>query len=123
VKDPVLASRVFGVYLAVTGVGFFVAPGALLPFLGLPPPSDVWIHNGGLLTAILGMYFLFCARQEQRRFFQATVIARLMFFSGVLLLVALGRAPLLLAAFGVVDVAGALWTELALRATAGPAAT
>lgn len=116
-KDPVLASRVFGVYLAMSGLGFFVAPGTILPLLGLPPPTDVWIHLVGILTTILGMYFVYCAAPDQRRFFQATVIARLMFFSGVASLVVLGVAPSLLVLFGLVDLAGAAWTQLALHAT------
>lgn len=116
-RDPVLASRVFGVYLAIAGAGFFVAPGAILPLLGLPAPTDVWIHVVGILTCILGMYFTYCAAPDQRRFFQATVIARLMFFTGVAVLVALGWAPPLLVLFGVVDLAGAAWTQVALHAT------
>ena len=63
------------------------------------------------------MYFVYCARADQRRFFQATVIARLMFFSGMVSLVLLGMAPPLLVAFGIVDVAGAIWTQATLRAT------
>jgi hypothetical protein len=114
-SDPVLASRVFGVYLAAAGVSFFLVPGLMLPLLGLAAPSEVWIRIVGLLTGILGMYFLYCARADQRRFFQATVIARLTFFSGVVALVLLGLAPPLLALFGVVDIVGAAWTQIALR--------
>jgi hypothetical protein len=112
--SPVLASRAFGVYLAASGLGFFVAPRRVLPLLGLAVPADAWIRVVGLLTIILGMYFLYCARPEQRRFFRATVIARLMFFSGVVALVVAGLAPPLLALFGVVDLAGATWTLIAL---------
>lgn len=116
-NDPVLASRVFGVYLTSAGAGFLVAPGVILPLLGMPAPTDLWIRVVGILTAILGMYFVYCAASDQRRFFQATVIARLMFFAGVAALVLLGLAPPLLLVFGAVDLAGAAWTQLALRAT------
>ena len=56
-QSPVLASRVFGAYLALSGAGFFLAPGAVLPLVGLAPTSDPWIRLVGLLTVILGMYF------------------------------------------------------------------
>jgi uncharacterized membrane protein HdeD (DUF308 family) len=115
--DPVLASRVFGVYLAANGAGFFLAPALILPRLGLPAPADEWIRIVGILSAILGMYFVYCAQPGQRRFFQATVIARLMFFSGVLSLVLLGLAPPLLVLFGLIDLAGAGWTQYALHKT------
>ena len=94
------------VYLAGAGIGFFVAPGVIVPLLGLPAPTEVWIHVVGILTAILGMYFVYCAAPEQRRFFQATVIARVMFLTGVASLVVLGIAPPLLVVFGGVDLAG-----------------
>lgn len=116
-RDPVLASRVFGAYLALSGTSFYFAPDVALAMVGLPAPTDVWIRLVGLLSAILGMYFVYCARPEQRRFFQATVIARLMFFTGVAALAALGAAPPILVLFGVVDLAGAAWTQLALYAT------
>jgi hypothetical protein len=112
--DPVLASRVFGAYLAAAGALLLLAPGALLPLLGLPVPEDVWIRVVGLLTAILGLYFLACARPDQRRFFQASVVARLVFFTGVTGLWLTGRAPATLLAFGLVDVAGAAWSQVAL---------
>jgi hypothetical protein len=114
-RDPVLASRVFGVYLVAAGAFLFLVPGISLPLLGLAVPSEVWVRVVGLLTGILGMYFLYCARADQRRFFQATVIARLIFCSGVVALVLAGLAPPLLALFGVVDILGATWTQVALR--------
>ena len=115
--DPVLASRTFGVYLASAGAGFALAPTLILPLLGLPAPTDSWIRVVGILTAILGMYFIYCAQPGARRFFEATVIARLMFFTGVATLAVLGLAPPLLVLFGVVDLVGAGWTVYALRAT------
>ncbi|MFO0553698.1 MAG: hypothetical protein U0271_35270 [Polyangiaceae bacterium] len=121
-RDPVLASRVFGVYLGMSGLGFFGAPGMVVPMLGLPAPSEFWVRIVGLLTVILSMYFLYCARPGERRFFQATVIARCMFFTGVTALVLAGVAPKLLVLFGLVDLAGAAWTQLALRATLANAA-
>jgi hypothetical protein len=118
--DPVLASRVFGAYLAVAGAGLLVAPGVLLPLMGLPVPGDAWIRVVGLLTGILGLYFLALARPGERRFFQATVLARLVFFTGVLALWLFGHAPATLLAFGLADLAGAAWTQLALaRSAAG----
>lgn len=118
-KDPVLASRVFGVYLALSGLGFGLAPALATRLVGLREPTEVWIRVVGILTTILGMYFLYCARPEQRRFFQATVIARGMFFTGVTALVAAGLAPPIFIGFGLVDVLGAAWMQYALHATRG----
>jgi len=117
VNDPVLASRVFGIYLVASGISFAGVPAIALPLVGLAMPADVWVRVVGLLSAILGMYFLYCAQADQRRFFQATVIARLMFFSGVTTFVLIGLASPVFVLFGVVDLLGAGWMQLALHAT------
>lgn len=106
---------VFGFYLAATGLGLFFVPGTLLPVLGFRPPADFWAQIAGLLTAILGMYFIVAARNNDLSFFRASVAARLIFFAGVAWLVISGAANPLLLAFGAVDLLGAAWTMVALR--------
>lgn len=106
---------VFGIYLAVIGLSFFFIPNVILPLFGFPATTEVWIRLTGLLTAILGMYFLYSVRHDDRQFFRSTVIARLIFFAGVTTLVVLRLASPLLVVFGLVDLAGAAWTWQALR--------
>jgi hypothetical protein len=107
---------VFGVYLALAGLAFMFVPNLLLPIIGFPTTNEIWIRLVGLLTLILGMYFLYSVRYNNKAFFRATLIARLMFFSGVILFVILGWASPLLILFGLVDLVGAGWTWWALRA-------
>jgi len=107
---------VFGAYLALSGLMLVLIPDALLPLLGLPAPADGWVRVVGLLTLILAMYFLYSARHNDLHFQRATLIARVMFFTGITAFVLLDWAPPLLLAFGLVDLAGAAWTWLALRA-------
>jgi len=116
-KNPVLSMIVFGAYLLGTGLGFVLIPNLLLPLFGLPTTTEVWVRIVGLLSAILGMYFLYLARPDQRRFMQASVYARLIFFTGVTAFALLNFGSPLLIAFGLIDLAGAAWTWLALRAT------
>lgn len=106
---------VFGIYLAAIGLGFFFIPNLILSLLGFATTTEVWIRLTGLLTAILGMYFLYSVRHKDMAFFRATIFARLIFFAGVTTLVVLGWASPLLVAFGLVDLAGAAWTWWALR--------
>ncbi len=94
-----------------------IVPNFVLPLFGFPTTTEVWIRLVGLLTAILGMYFLYSVRNDDRHFFRATVFARLIFFAGVTSLVILDLGSPLLIAFGLVDLAGAAWTWLALRAS------
>jgi hypothetical protein len=114
-KNAALSVRVFGIYLAVTGVTLYWLPNAILPLLGLPEATEIWVRLAGLLTGILGMYFIRAAARGEAGFFRDTITARLIFFTGVVgLVAALGASPLLLA-FGAIDLLGAAWTLWALR--------
>lgn len=106
---------VFGVYLAATGLGLFLVPNTILPILGFGATEEPWVRIAGLLTGILGMYFIRASRRGDAGFFRDTIIARLIFFGGVTGLVATGAASPLLLAFGTVDLAGAAWTWNSLR--------
>lgn len=116
-SNPANSIKFFGVYLAIFGVLFFVVPNSILPLLGFATTTEPWIRLTGLLAAILGFYFLYSVRHNDAAFYRATVYARLIFFVGVAKLVLLGWASPLLLAFGLVDLAGAAWTWLALRKT------
>ncbi|HTP02150.1 MAG TPA: hypothetical protein VMJ64_12320 [Anaerolineales bacterium] len=116
-SKPGLSILVFGIYLAAAGLCFIFIPNVVLPIFGFATTTEVWIRLAGLLTLILGFYFLYGVRYEDRTFFRATIFARLIFFAGVTLFVILGWGSALLIAFGLVDLAGAAWTWLALRAS------
>lgn len=114
-SKPARSITVFGIYLALAGLSFIFIPNIVLPLFGFPTTTEVWIRLAGLLTLILGMYFLYSVRYEDRHFFRATIFARLIFFTGVTIFVILGWGSPLLIAFGLVDLAGAAWTWSALR--------
>ena len=116
-SNPARSILVFGVYLALAGLAFIFIPNLILPLLGFPATTEVWVRITGLLTAILGLYFFYSVRYDDRHFFRATVFARLMFFTGVTLFVIAGWGSPMLIAFGLVDLAGAAWTWLALRSS------
>ena len=107
--------QLFGVYLAVLGAVLVVAPNSLLGVFGMPDTSEAWIRIVGMLLFFLALYYRVAARGEQRAFFRATVLTRSSVPLFLLVFVAAGwvRWPLLL--FGLVDLAGAVWTHLALR--------
>jgi xanthosine utilization system XapX-like protein len=108
----------FGVYLVALGLTLVVAPNVPLSLFGMPAPDEPWIRVAGMLALLLGYYYVQCARAELRRFFELTVGARfavIVFFAAF---VALGFAKPTLLLFGTVDIVGAIWTALALRADA-----
>ncbi len=111
---------VFGVYFAAVGLVLIAAPNLLLAAVRLPPTGEPYIRVLGVVSFVLGLYYLAAARAEATGFFRCTTWGRTIAFALFVLLVLLGLAPAVLILFGVIDAAGALWTARALRRPAGP---
>jgi hypothetical protein len=106
-----------GLYLGLSGLALITVPNLLFGVLGLPPTQEVWIRVVGVLTLILGFYFIQAARRNVTEFIRWTVYARLAFMSFCLLFVLLGFFGPVLLLFGLLDLLGAIWTILALRSS------
>lgn len=111
----------FGLYLVVVGLGLLVAPNPFLAPFGFPPVADPsWLRVLGVLTFVIAAYYLLAARAGLMAFFRWTVFVRIGVFFAMGTLVLLHLAPPSLALLGTVDLAAALWTAFALRASATP---
>ncbi len=111
---------VFAVYLVLLGVALLVTPNTLLELFAYPTTDEVWIRVIGMLVIFLAFYYVQAARNEMRDFFQWTVYTRgsvILFF---IAFVALDYAEPALLLFGVVDLLGAAWTQVALRSSRQP---
>jgi len=106
---------VFGIYVAVLGVVLIINPNVLLKTLSRTSTNEVWIRVVGLLLLYLGFYYTQAARKEMTDFFRWTVYARstVIFFFAAFVLLGLANPPLIM--FGVVDLLGAIWTNVAMR--------
>lgn len=113
---PAVSVLVHGLYLTVLGAALVLVPNLVLSLLGLPEATDVWVRVTGALTFLLGYYYIQAARKGVIEFMRWTVVARSIFalFSSAFVFLGLAEPGLLLA--GVLDLLGALWTALALRA-------
>ncbi len=109
---------VFGVYAMLAGLGFIFIPNVLLSLFGLPATNEVWIRVVGLLAFFVGGYYLVAARNDLIPYYQASVVFRIPFASGLFLFVLLGYSKPGLAIIGVVDILGAVWTWWGLRSEA-----
>jgi hypothetical protein len=106
---------VFSVYLILLGATIVVVPNLFLSVFGIPPTTEVWIRVVGMLVTILGFYYLQSARHGLVPFFRATLLGRTAVLVFFIAYVVLGFAPPILILFGLIDVAGAIWTALCLR--------
>jgi len=102
--------KVFAVYLGILGVVLVFAPNLLLRAFGLASTSEVWIRVVGMLVLFLAVYYWTAAGLQMTGFFRATVLCRLTVPVFFIAYIAGGWAPWPLLLFGVIDLAGALWT-------------
>jgi hypothetical protein len=111
-----LSAKAFAVYLFIVGSVLVVSPNFLLSLFRMPATNDVWIHVVGVIAFNLGGYAWVAAKHQFRPFLEASVYTRVAVFVIFAIFVAIGLAGPTLIVFGVVDLCGALWTYLALKA-------
>lgn len=110
-----LSIFVFGLYLAILGGIFILAPNALLTLVYLPTTQEVWIRLVGFLLLVLSFYYLMAGRTDTRAFFQWTLYTRLAAIIFLVGFVVAGLISPVALLFWLGDLAGALWTWFALR--------
>ena len=108
---------IFGLYLGVLGIVLLITPNFLLGIFQLPGTNEVWIRVVGMLLFLLGVYYVLAARKEMTDFFQWTIYIRLTVIFFLTAFVLLGFVKPILILLGVVDLLGAIWTGMALRAS------
>jgi len=108
---------VWGIYAVVTGITFLLVPNLPLTMLGLGESQEVYPRLLGVAITMLGYYYLRAARQESMTPFYAwSVHARLGLTASIIVLVLMDLAKPAMLGFAVTELAGSLWTALALRA-------
>lgn len=114
---PARSLFAFGIYVLLVGAAFLAIPAPLMAALRLPPASPGWGRLIGLLALVIGTYDVVAAWAESLLYIRASVFVRFGFAAGVTLVVLLGEMPPSLLPLGAIDLAGAIWTMFALKAT------
>jgi hypothetical protein len=105
----------FGIYLYIVGLTLIFIPNVLLSNLGIPETKEVWIRVTGALAFIIGYYYHRSGANNVQAFFKLTVPARVLVFIAFTVFVLMQYISPVLAFFGMVDLAGALWTWQSLK--------
>jgi hypothetical protein len=105
----------FGIYAVAAGAGLLLVPGLVLGTLGFPPAQDGWVRVVGVLAIVVGAYHTVGARNDLVPYIRATVWGRIGFAVLLGSLVVASVMPRSLLLFAVIDLAGAVWTAIALR--------
>ncbi len=105
----------FGFYLLILGVTLTVVPNVLLSIFQIAETAEIWIRVLGTLVFCIGLYYVFMAPANHVLFMTLTVYVRSFVTLMFIVFVIMGWAPTQLILFGLVDLAGAGWTYMALR--------
>ena len=115
-RHSLLSLFVFAFYTLGLSLGLLVFPNFFLPLVDIPKTNEVWVRAAGMLLLGYSVYYFCVVRAAMVAFLRFTVLVRslvIVFFASF---VALGWAPWTFLVFGVIDLAAAIWTALALRA-------
>ncbi|SDD13684.1 hypothetical protein SAMN05428966_103297 [Massilia sp. PDC64] len=110
------SARVFAIYVFAVSTVLVVAPNVLLSVFGIAPTHEVWIRLVGVLAFNIGIYAWVCAGSPA--FLEASVYTRALVCAASVAFALLGFVSPLIVLFGLVDLAGGIWTWLALKADA-----
>jgi hypothetical protein len=105
----------FGIYLLVLGILLVFVPNALLGVVNLPSTNEVWIRLAGMLLLIMGFFYVQAGRHNLVPFFKWTLVTRGVAFFFVLGFWLCGFISWIIIAFWLGDLAGIIWTGVALR--------
>ena len=103
------------VYVVLSGIPAVAAPNLILVPFGFAPASDVWIRVLGLLLLAIAPYYYAMARHGSRPVIWATVLGRVFFSVGLLVLIIQGLGAWPLAGLAVSELSLAGWTAWELR--------
>lgn len=106
---------VYGICLAILGIVMIAIPNSLLSLSGLPTTTEVWIRVAGVLVSVIAFYDVMAGRNNLAGILRWSIVGRasaIVFFSAFVLL---SFVKPILILFGAMDLAGAVWTYMALR--------
>ena len=110
------SARVFACYVFVVSTVLVLAPNVLLGIFGIASTSEVWIRVAGVLAFNIGIYAWIGARH--RPFLEASVYTRALVCAAFVVFALRGLVSPMIVLFGLVDLAGGIWTWAALKADA-----
>ena len=106
----------FGFYVLFTGIIICIIPDNFISLLKLPEIPTAWARVIGLLVIIIGGYDILSGRNNVKPLIKASIYLRTLFFIGILGLFISGQMTKEILPLGIIDLLGAIWTTLSLKA-------
>ena len=105
----------FGIYTVFVGIGLVIFPNTILGIFRLPLTEEIWVRIAGWLIGLLGYYYLIAGKKSIHEFIRLSVWGRASVFLFYVVIVGLQLVQAIVLVFGLVDLAGAVWTHKALK--------
>lgn len=105
----------FGFYLYLVGFTLIAVPNLLLSTIRIPETNEVWIRVVGVLALCLGYYYHRSGAVNDIAFCRLTIPTRILVFLSFLTFALADYVSPVIIVFGVIDVAGAVWTWTSLK--------
>jgi hypothetical protein len=105
----------FGFYLYLVGATLIFVPNLFLSTLGIPETNEVWIRVLGVIVTLIGFYYHQAGAKNISAFLPLTIPTRITVFIAFIIFVILKMASPILIGIGGIDLAGAIWTFMALK--------
>jgi hypothetical protein len=107
---------VFGLYLIIgLGLGLIFMPTFVFDMFGLKYGDDTWPRFVGMLSSIIGAYYIVAVRLKLQPIFIWTVWFRYCAASFMIAMLLFGKVGLPILMFAAIDAAGATWTLLTIK--------
>ena len=106
----------FGFYVLLTGIIICIIPDKFMSLLKLPEITTAWARVIGLLVIIIGSYDILNGRNNVKPLIKASIYLRILFFIGISVLFITGQMTKEILPLGIIDLLGAIWTALSLKA-------
>jgi hypothetical protein len=105
----------WGIYLVIVGVALMSIPDVVLQMFGYTSTKEVWPRLAGLLTLVLGGYYVLIAYYRVEVLFRWKAAGHTIGIVAMLLLYITDKGPSAILMTAVTDFFAGMWTVLALR--------
>jgi hypothetical protein len=111
-----LSIMVWGYYLVTMGLLMILIPRQILSGMGFEPATELWPRMTGLLSAVLGLYYLLIVYYRIQVLYKWKILGHLIGIIAMMMLFFTNNAPTAILPTLATELAAALWTAVALRA-------
>lgn len=112
---------VWGLYMLLLGAALVLVPAPLFTLFQLPYGGGFGEHMLGVLTLVLGLYYVLAAAQRNTALYRWKLYGHALGVALMITMILVDAAPPSLLSTAAMDVLAGAWTWLALRRDARPA--